>query len=82
MKIWVYTLLISFFISNSLIAKTLEQKKVDLKKAFEAGAITKTEYNKAQEFLENPDKKDKDQEKKSRKILNLTKKKKKTKKIY
>ena len=46
MKIWVYTLLISFFISNSLLAKTLEQKKVDLKKAFEAGALTKTEYNK------------------------------------
>ena len=51
MKIWVYTLLISFFISNSLLAKTLEQKKLDLKKAFEAGAITKTEYNKAQEFI-------------------------------
>ena len=57
MKIWVYVLLISFFISNSLIAKTTEQKKIDLKKAFEAGAITKTEYNKAQEYLSNPDKK-------------------------
>ena len=82
MKIWVYTLLISFFILNSLLAKTLEQKKIDLKKAFEAGAITKTEYNKAQEFLEKPDKKDKDQEKKSRKILNLTKQKKKPKEYF
>ena len=73
MKFWVYALLISFFISNSLIAKTLEQKKVDFKKAFEAGAITKTEYNKAQNYLENSDKKN--QEKKSKKTLNLTKKK-------
>ena len=73
MKFWVYALLISFFISNSLIAKTLEQKKVDLKKAFEEGAITKTEYNKAQNYLQNSDKKN--QEKKSKKTLNLTKKK-------
>ena len=75
MKIWVYVLLISFFISNSLIAKTTEQKKIDLKKAFEAGAITKTEYNKAQEYLSNPDKKN--QEDIPKKKLNLTKKNKK-----
>ena len=62
-----------FFISNSLIAKTLEEKKVDLKKAFEAGAITKTEYNKAQDFLENSD--EKNQEEKSKKTINLTKQK-------
>ena len=73
MKIWVYTLLISFFISNSLLAKTLEQKKLDLKKAFEAGAITKIEYNKAQEFLENPDKKK--QKENSKKTLNFKEKK-------
>jgi len=73
MRIWVYTLLLSFFISNSLIAKSLEQKNKDLKKAFEAGAITKAEYNKAQEFLENSDKKT--QEKKTIKTLNLTKQK-------
>ena len=78
MKIWVYILLISFLISNSLLAKTLEQKKVDLKKAFEAGAITKTEYNKAQEFLENPDKKK--QKENSKKTLNFTEKKNKSKK--
>ena len=75
MKIWVYVLLISFFISNSLIAKTTEQKKIDLKKAFEAGAITKTEYNKAKEYLSNPDKKN--QEDIPKKKLNLTKKNKK-----
>ena len=70
MKIWVYTLLISFLISNSLIAKTLEQKKIDLKKAFEAGAITKTEFKRAQVFLESPD--EKKQKEKSKKTLNLT----------
>ena len=80
MKIWVYILLISFLISNSLLAKTLEQKKVDLKKAFEAGAITKTEYNKAQEFLENPDKKK--QKENSKKTLNFTEKKNKSKKSF
>ena len=79
MKIWVYTLIISFLISNSSIAKTLEQKKVDLKKAFEAGAITKTEFKRAQDFLENSD--EKKQEDKSKKYLNLTKKKNKPKDI-
>ena len=80
MRFWVYTFLISFCISNSLFAKTLEQKKVDLKKAFEAGAITKTEYNKAQEFLENPDKKK--QKENSKKTLNFTEKKNKSKKSF
>lgn len=73
MKFWVCTLLISFLIPNILIAKTLDQKKVDLKKAFEAGAITKTEYNKAQEFLENSDKKK--QKENFKKTLNITKQK-------
>ena len=79
MKIWVFTLLISFFTSSSLLAETLDQKKVDLRKAFEAGAITKTEYNKAQEFLENSDKKK--QKENSKKILNFTEKKNKSKKL-
>ena len=72
MKIWVFTLLISFIISNSLIAKTLEQKKTELKKSFEAGVITKVEFKKAQEYLENLDK---EKEKKEKKTLSLTKKK-------
>ena len=80
MKIWVYTLLISFLISNSLIAKTLEQKKIDLKKAFEAGAITKTEFKRAQVFLESPD--EKKQEEKSKKTLNLTTQKKSPKELF
>ena len=66
-------MLISFLFTSFSIAKTLEQKKVDLKKAFEAGAITKTEFKRAQDFLENSD--EKKQEEKSKKTLNLTKKK-------
>lgn len=79
MKIWVYTLLISFFLTSFSLAKTLEQKKIDLKKAFEAGAITKTEFKRAQDFLENSD--EKKQEDKSKKTLNLTKKKNKPKNL-
>ena len=75
MKIWVYALLINFLFSNGLIAKTLEQKKLDLKKALEAGAITKIEYKKAQEYLDSPDKKN--QEDKPKKKLKIKKKKKK-----
>ena len=69
MKIWVYTLVITCLISNSLIADTLVQKKKDLKKAFEAGAITKIEYNRAKDFIENSE--EKKQEEKSKKTLNL-----------
>lgn len=80
MKIWVYTLLLSFLLVNHSISKTLEQKKVDLRKALNAGAITKTEFNKAKDFLENPDKNK--QEKKTKKTLNFTEKKKKSKKFF
>ena len=73
MKIWICNLILSLFLFTNLFAKTLEQKKVDLKKAFEAGAITKTEFKRAQDFLENSDEKKK--EEKSKKTLNLTKKK-------
>ena len=72
MKIWVYTLLISFLLVNHSISKTLEQKKTELKKSFEAGAITKVEFKKAQEYLENLDK---EKEEKEKKTLSLTKKK-------
>ena len=78
MKIWFYTLLISFFVSNSLIAKTLEQKKIDLKKAFEAGAITKTEFKRAEDFLENSGKKE---QKEKSKYFNSNKEKDKKKKF-
>ena len=47
MKRVIFTLLIIFFVSFGALAKTLEQKKVELKKIYEAGGISKIEYNKA-----------------------------------
>ncbi len=74
-------LLISLFICFGAWAKTLDQKKLELKKIYEAGGITKAEYNKAQEFLENFEEKTK--EKKSKQTFDLSKKKKsKTKSIF
>ena len=67
-------LLISLFICFGALAKTLDQKKVELKKIYEAGGITKTEYKKAQDFLENFEEKTK--EKKSKPTFDLSKKKK------
>ncbi len=67
-------LLISLFICFGAWAKSLEQKKVELKKIYEAGGITKSEYNKAQDFLEKSEEKTK--EKKSKPTFDLSKKKK------
>ncbi len=71
-------LLISLFICFGVLAKTLDQKKIELKKIYEAGGITKTEYKKAQDFLENFEEKTK--EKKSKPTFDLSKKKKSKKK--
>ena len=71
-------LLISLFICFGAPAKTLDQKKVELKKIYEAGGITKAEHNKAQDFLENFEEKTK--EKKSKQTFDLSKKKKSKKK--
>ena len=76
MKIWAYILLISLFATN-VFAKTFEQKKANLKKAYEAGQITKIEYNKSKDYLKNLDNKNK---KKLKKTLNLNQKKSKNKK--
>ena len=67
MKIWVYILLISLFATN-VFAKTFEQKKANLKKAYEAGAITKIEYNKSKDYLKNSDNKKKKKIKKNSKF--------------
>ena len=77
MKNWVLTLLIIFSLSSSLFAESLEQKKSNLKKALEVGAITKVEYNKSIEHLKNLDQKKENKELK--KNLSFTKKKKDTK---
>ena len=71
-------LLISLFICFGSLAKTLDQKKLELKKIYEAGGITGIEYNKAQDFLENFEEKTK--EKKSKQTFDLSKKKKSKKK--
>ena len=65
--------LISLFICFGVWAKSLEQKKVELKKIYEAGGITKSEYNKSQDFLKNFEEKKK--EKKSKPTFDLNKKK-------
>ena len=67
-------LLVSLFVCFGAWAKTLDQKKLELKKIYEAGGITKGEYNKAQDFLENFEEKTK--EKKSKPTFDLSKKKK------
>ena len=74
MKNFLFYFFIAFLISSNVLAKTLEQKKEELKKIYEDGGITKTEYKKAIEFLENPTK----EEKKEKKVLSLKKKKNKT----
>ena len=71
-------LLISLFICFGAWAKSLEQKKLELKKIYEAGGISKTEYNKAEKFLENFE--EKTEEKKSKPSFDLSKKKKSKKK--
>ena len=67
-------LLISLFISFGAWGQSLDQKKIELKKIYEAGGVTKAEYLKAQDFLENFEEKTK--EKKSKPTFDLSKKKK------
>ena len=50
MRILIFCLL-SFLIAFGSSAKTLEQKKKELKKIFEAGGISKLEYDKANRYL-------------------------------
>ena len=51
-------------LSANTQAKTLDQKKEELKKIYEAGGISKIEYEKSIEFLENPKKEEKSNSKK------------------
>ena len=67
--------LIFFFTIFGVAAKTLDQKKDELTKIYEAGGISKVEYEKAIEFLEKPNE---DKEKAQKKSFSLTKKKKNT----
>jgi len=74
MKKLMGVMFISLFICFGALAKTLDQKKLELKKIYEAGGITKPEYNKAQDFLENFE--EKTEEKKSKPSFDISKKKK------
>ena len=67
--------LISLFISFSVAAKTLEQKKDELKKIYEAGGISEAEYEKAKDSLANSENVGKKNKKKSFTLKNNTKKK-------
>jgi len=51
-------------IFSSVHAKTIDQKKEELKKIYEAGGISKIEYEKSVEFLEEPKKEKKNNSKK------------------
>ena len=62
-------------ISLSVSAKSIDQKKEELKKIYEAGGISKVEYEKSIEFLEKPKKEvEKNPKKKIFKKKNKTKK--------
>ena len=74
MKKLLFPLFFLLLISFSSSAKTIDQKKDELKKIYEAGGISKIEYKKGVEFLEKSKEKEKKIKKKS---LSLVKKKKK-----
>lgn len=75
MKILISFLLINFFIIFSAVAKTLEQKKDELKKIYKVGGISKVEYEKAKDSLANSENEGKKNKKKSFTLKNNTKKK-------
>jgi len=68
-------LLSVIFFTNILHAKTLDQKKEDLHKVYKAGGISKVEYEKGKEFLENLENKDEKKKKKQKFSLGHKKKK-------
>ena len=72
MKKYLSIVLTSFFLCFGAEAKNLEQKKLELKKIYEAGGITKVEYNKSQDFIKNSEEKTK--EEKSKQTFHLSKK--------
>ena len=84
MRKFVFCIILSVLISFGAVAKTTEQKKDELKKIYEAGGISKIEYEKSIEYLENPKKENTKSKKKSfslknkkkdkKNILNLNKK--------
>ncbi len=82
MKKFIFSLILSFLISFSAFAKTIEQKKDELQKIYEAGGISKIEHEKALKFLEKSteDEKKKKKKKQSFSLKNQSKEKDKDKK--
>ena len=78
MRKFVFCLILSLLISFGAFAKTIDQKKDELKKIYEAGGISKIEFEKANNFLEEATK----EEKKIKKSLSLNKDKKKKNSIF
>ena len=78
MQKFIFCLILSVSISFSAFAKTIDQKKDELKKIYEAGGISKIEFEKANNFLDESTK----EEKKIKKSLSLNKDKKKKKTIF
>ena len=78
MKKLLLYLAFTFFLYENIEAKTLDQKKDELKKIYEAGGISKVEYEKAKEFLAKS--KEETKTKKQKQSLSLSKKKSNSKK--
>ena len=64
MKKFIFSLILSLLISFSAFAKTIEQKKDELQKIYEAGGISKKEHEKALKFLEKSTEDEKKKKKK------------------
>ena len=72
MKFFIVSITLTL-ISLSVSAKSIDQKKEELKKVYESGGITKIEYKKAMEFLEKPE--ENEEKQKEKKAFSLKKKK-------
>ena len=79
---FIFSFILSILISFSAFAKTIEQKKDELQKIYEAGGISKIEHEKALKFLEKSteDEKKKKKKKQSFSLKNQSKEKDKDKK--
>jgi leucyl aminopeptidase len=63
MKINLFIFFLVVLLAFEVQAKTLEQKKAEIKKIYQTGAISKLEYESAIEYIEKPKEKDKKIEK-------------------
>ena len=79
MQKFIFCLILSVLISFGAVAKTIDQKKEELKKIYEAGGISKVEYEKSIEFLEKPKKEKKSN---SQKKFSIKNKKNNSKKLF